>query len=712
MTVTAHRPMTVEGAALCTEPTPPIGMADCLMQPEFAAPDPTYADTFEHWKGVPGDGPLVAEMLQLAWETHAAGYLRAGLAKPAAIRDGLLDETIDRSRRLRRGITYYLTINPDDIDDRSTARLIDARSVEELPTYPLTKDGIHPDALKRLKFAVEVEGKQLCELGAFADSKPGRTPGTEELLRDILTDTVGRNQLLFCSMAAPVQKYLSRILSPANFEPIGDPVVLEENELRGETVLIPVVIDPDKFIDNLLAAYYEAKDPATKVMYREKALFYSAKLPPEHTPSGIIVLREEARIEKLAQLPRLLGEMPEQDQTWQPPEIFDLSDPDGRRRLQEAIVSGRVLIHDPFSDQTAPALYDYQHPTEKGQRSPQRNAFYERIAALGETVGVWVLDPVTGRLSHFPSKQALYALRTSRNRYLITESEQEQLRKAKVMVVGLSVGSRALESLVDLGIGIKYVADSDSIDPTNINRLRVGYTSVGAHKVDEALRYISSKDPWANVVAFRNGLRSEDLDNINPAELPDIIVEEVDDMAIKALIREFAQKHGIAVVSSADVGDNSLNMVERYDLPTDKNAKPFLGRIRGADYERLLSAARDGSSLSGDENRKFMLKQIGVGYLIKTRQARLLDSALEMIQGQRLGGLPQLGTTATRGGANVGLLVREILLGRGPKSGRYDDDPRRTLGLPREATRFETLKIAFRLAWRMRSAARSGSRES
>src|SRR5258708_11970966 len=45
----------------------------------------------------------------------------------------------------------------------------------------------------------------------------------------------------------------------------------------------------------------------------------------------------------------------------------------------------------------------------------------------------------------------------------------------------------------------------------------------------------------------------------------DIVIDELDNLAVKFLIREQAKNHRIAVVMAADNGDNSVVDVERYD---------------------------------------------------------------------------------------------------------------------------------------------------
>jgi hypothetical protein len=287
-------------------------------------------------------------------------------------------------------------------------------------------------------------------------------------------------------------------------------------------------------------------------------------------------------------------------------------------------------------------------------------------------------------LSRFPDKADHQNLRTSRDRNLKTADEQDSLFGETIAVIGLSVGSKALGSLVEGGIGGSYIiGDGDFLDPTNINRIDAGYTDVGLSKVDIAAKKISEKDPWLEQIHLKSGLHADQADTLAQANL---IVEEVDNLAVKALIRLKAQEYGIPLVMAADIADRSVIDVERYDVQDRKNLM-FNGRITPA---QALEISR--GDLSPGENSRYMLKHTGVRHL----STRMMKSVMAI--GSELGGLPQLGTTATKGGADVAFAAREILLGRTMSSGRYVDDPRRTFKLPRsEASLLETAKTAVKL---------------
>lgn len=276
-------------------PTPPAAElpAGVEIPPSLLKANLNLQDTFIHWTGGHGDEDA-DKMLPLAWRTHAAGYLRTGLAKPAAVKEGLLSTVIDKSRHVKEGITYYLAINPNDPEERSTARLIDAPSIEELPTFSLTKNGISEETKSDLQDAV-CSGIQFRELGALANSKNGFCKGASEILRQVIVDTVSKegqpSQLLFVSMVDKARAGLIPTLSAATLEPIGEPTVLEENEFRQETTLIPIVINTDLVVSNIFNAFKKAERFSERRRYLESALYFAEPLPERFIPDELLAIR-------------------------------------------------------------------------------------------------------------------------------------------------------------------------------------------------------------------------------------------------------------------------------------------------------------------------------------------------------------------------------------------------------------------------------------
>jgi len=235
-----------------------------------------------HWSGCT-DSPGADEMLPEIKKTHAIGYLRAGLATEAAVgEDGFLLPMIDMSEYEQKDIRFYLAINPDNRNDMSTTRVVSKKNIEDLPTYGLVKEGLWSEALSQIR-EKHSSGVVVQELAALANSEPRQNRGSIEILRKIVADSItkeGRpDRLLFCSMVDVVLGWFKKLLGDHIFQQIGSPVVLEENKYRKKITIVPVVIDPDYFIFNLLKASQQAEHPHEQKHYHRKALFFASLFP-------------------------------------------------------------------------------------------------------------------------------------------------------------------------------------------------------------------------------------------------------------------------------------------------------------------------------------------------------------------------------------------------------------------------------------------------
>ena len=222
--------------------------------------------------------------------THKEGYIREGIAKEEGLEDGYLPEAIDKSWKRKEGILFLLEENPEDSKDKATARFIDASTIEELATFDLVSDSLRGRGVDLLEGAI-ADGYELKELGALAKSTLRESRGFQELVRNLLQITVGKDILLYCSMVEPTRRALSQSLSPLNFMPIGETVLLEETDYRPETPLTPLIINPDEFLPNIYRAMTDARTDKQRQRLTKSALFFSHDLSEEYIPEPIMTLR-------------------------------------------------------------------------------------------------------------------------------------------------------------------------------------------------------------------------------------------------------------------------------------------------------------------------------------------------------------------------------------------------------------------------------------
>lgn len=377
---------------------------------------------------------------------------------------------------------------------------------------------------------------------------------------------------------------------------------------------------------------------------------------------------------------------------WAQPDIFKLNSMADEVRLEEAFKDERVVrVIDPITS-IASSMYEYEHP-DAIENESARTEYIDNALRQGTAYGTYVLFPWNRTVVRYPDRDDHRNLRTFRNRNLITAEEQKRLYGSHVASIGLSVGSRATMAMVDMGIGSHYLlADPDTLDPTNLNRIDGSMAEVGSSKVDNIAKRISEKDPWITQTHLP-GITTENIGALEMDSL-DIIVEAVDSMAVKALLRFEAQRLKVPLIMPADLHDKSMIDVERYDLGDKKNIL-FAGKLDRQTAQQLASILDSDHPLAPEIARgiseRAMLRHTGVTNLT----TRMMKSVMR--RGHELVGMPQLGTTATMGGAEVAVGVREILLGGGPSSGRYYTDPRKTLKLGAEASRVAWFKTALAL---------------
>ena len=337
------------------------------------------------------------------------------------------------------------------------------------------------------------------------------------------------------------------------------------------------------------------------------------------------------------------------------PRIFDLSQNSANEEVKQLLVTGKILtVVDDFQQQQE-ELFAINNPT-KVYTPNFKKEFEEYFAKLSAEKpmmmrGNWVYYPWLATLVHLLEDTDFQRVRTARNRNLINEEEQKKFYNSVVGVGGLSVGNSVTLAIVLQG-GAKYLrlADFDALALTNLNRIRGGVESLGLKKVEMTARQIYTLNPYAEVEIFPEGLNPNNIEKFfsGPPKL-DIVIDELDNIAVKYLIREQAKKHGVPVVMGADNGDNAVVDVERYDL--DPNTPFFHGRLGDVGYEQLLNLDKFGIG-------RTITQHIGPENITEKMQ----NSLLEM--GKTIVSWPQLGGAALLNGSAVAYCVRRILNGQ------------------------------------------------
>ena len=334
------------------------------------------------------------------------------------------------------------------------------------------------------------------------------------------------------------------------------------------------------------------------------------------------------------------------------PEIIDASTDQGRARLRALLDGGDIrTVRDDYEEQLR-EHFALLNPTLVF--SPD---FEARFAAHRDGIGMplwqhgrWAYFPWRAAVTHILEDQAYQAVRTSRNRNLITEEEQKRFARATVGIAGLSVGnSVALAIALQGGANRIRLADFDRLALSNINRVRASAAEFGNNKAEMTARQIYELNPYAEVELFTDGLTPENITRFfEGAPRLDIVIDEIDNLAVKCLLREHAKRLRLPVVMAADNGDDGVVDIERYDL--DPETPFFHGRMGDVSYEKL-------KGLDKLSTGRLIAKHVGTD----TVALRMWASLFEI--GKTIVSWPQLGGAAVLNGAAVAYCVRAIACG-------------------------------------------------
>lgn len=274
-----------------------------------------------------------------------------------------------------------------------------------------------------------------------------------------------------------------------------------------------------------------------------------------------------------------------------------------------------------------------------------------------DNYGSWVYFHWRKQLIRVLPKEDFIQLRTSRNRYKITQEEQELLYSKKIGVIGLSVGqSVALSLAMERSFGELRIADFDTLELSNMNRIRTGIYSLGLKKVWVVAREVAEVDPYLKVSIYDQGITPENMEEFFEKDGGlDLLVEECDSLPIKIQSRLKAKAMGIPVIM--DTSDRGMMDIERYDLEKDRPI--FHGYLKDfGDETELLTKLNDN------------YREILFAILHFEQLSERLKYSMSEI-GKTITTWPQLASSVIMGGAMGAHYARAIFLNQDVPSGRF-----------------------------------------
>ena len=305
-------------------------------------------------------------------------------------------------------------------------------------------------------------------------------------------------------------------------------------------------------------------------------------------------------------------------------------------------------------------LFYIRHPQfRKGSGEPKKEL--EVFIQRNLTKSVWAYLPWRNCAVHIPNEALYTEVRTARNRNLITAKEQANLRKARIGIAGLSVGSSVSLNLALIGGPHYYkLADHDTLEISNLNRIVGSVSEIGKSKVDIAAQNIWELDPFAKIELWKDGITKENLRTFIGNPRLTIFIDEMDNLELKALAREECKKKRIPLLMATDAGNSTILDVERYDK--EPRYRIFHGRVQ---FPKKLPARQENMRLWNSLASQI----IGPEFMEKELQSSLMNI------GKEISGVPQIGSSAIMAGSILTIAARRIVNGDPLPSGKYIVSP-------------------------------------
>jgi len=333
-------------------------------------------------------------------------------------------------------------------------------------------------------------------------------------------------------------------------------------------------------------------------------------------------------------------------------------------------ISGLVKL-DTLAIQVA-ELIKIENPSQKFSDDVLKEMAEEHISVHSKNALCnYVYYPWRNVLTVLLKEADFIKVRTARNKNKITAEEEELLASKKIGVIGLSVGQTvALSLAMERTFGELRIADFDTLELSNMNRIRTSVCNLGEKKVNIVAQEIAEIDPYLKVTVFDEGITADNMfDFFTEGGNLDLLIEECDSLPIKISSRLMAKSLGVPVLM--DTSDRGMIDIERFDLEPERPI--FHGKLTMFGEEDQLM-----SGLAVNAQAYFM-------NVVDFNNVSERGKESFMQIGKTLSTWPQLGSEVIYGGGVCAGLARKILLGESVHSTRFYVDLNAYLKLSHES---------------------------
>ena len=139
----------------------------------------------------------------------------------------------------------------------------------------------------------------------------------------------------------------------------------------------------------------------------------------------------------------------------------------------------------------------------------------------------------------------------SRQMSIVTRSEQERFKDAKITVIGCGgIGGETIEMLARMGIGELVLVDKDAFDLSNLNRQTLATISdLGLDKSAVAAEKVRLINPYVKVTTFNEHIDQSNIDKVIGDS--DIVIDALDNVLTRVIVSRKVKEKGIPYVHGA-----------------------------------------------------------------------------------------------------------------------------------------------------------------
>ena len=139
----------------------------------------------------------------------------------------------------------------------------------------------------------------------------------------------------------------------------------------------------------------------------------------------------------------------------------------------------------------------------------------------------------------------------SRQMSIVTRSEQQRFKDAKITVIGCGgIGGETIEMLARMGVGELVLVDKDAFDLSNLNRQTLAtIADLGLDKSSVAAEKVRLINPYVKTSIFNEHVDAGNIDKVIGDS--DIVIDALDNVLTRVIVSRTAKEKGIPYIHGA-----------------------------------------------------------------------------------------------------------------------------------------------------------------